>query len=286
MTTDHARMLGRVPRPIACALAAAAVPLVLRLPTPSPTDPLLTPGGTGTPTAPVSTPAATAPTPSSGTPPPTGTTPRPAGPAPARSGNATTPAHAARPSASTARAAAKASPSAAAAPIGAAPLGDAPLDPPRTRPADTSWVLRADRLVLRAVSFRGVVRVRTAAGPVRALKFVARSVDAVNLDATAGRGRAAVRLRARSTATLKGQGDKGVVTLYIRKLSGKVTDLGGAPLPANRSVTITPDAVPPWLAHPAARTRTITCVGATVSPVAQFGGNLSVKRPLLRARAG
>ncbi|WP_369391539.1 hypothetical protein AB5J72_30940 [Streptomyces sp. CG1] len=270
------RMLGRVPRPIACALAAAVVPLTLRLPKPWPTNPLRAPGDTGTPTATVSTPTATAPTPSGAMPTRTGTTAQPASPAPTLPGDGAAPAHAARPSASTARAATKASRS----------FYDAPLDPPPTRPTTISWVLRADRLVLRAVGFRGVVTVRTAAGPIRALTFVARSVEAVNLDVTAGRGRAAVRLRARSRTTLTGQGSDGVVPLYIRSLSGTVTALDGAPLPANRTVTITPDAVPSWLAHPATLTRTITCVDAAVSPVAQFGGNLTVTEPLLHSAAG
>jgi hypothetical protein len=253
-TPPPRRMLGRVPRPVACALAAAAVPLVLRLPTPWPTNPLLTPVDTGTPT---------------------GATAQPAGPARTLPGVGAAPAHAARPSASTARAATGASWS----------FSDAPLDPTPARPTTTSWVLRADRLVLRAVGFRGVVTVRTAAGPIRALKFVARSLAAVNLDVTAGRGRAAVRLRARSRTTLTGQGGNGVVTLYIRSLSGTVTSLGGASLPVNRTVAITPDAVPPWLAHLVTRTRTITCVDATVSPVAQFGGDLSITEPLLHAPA-
>ncbi|MER6568971.1 hypothetical protein ABT288_22990 [Streptomyces sp. NPDC001093] len=130
--------------------------------------------------------------------------------------------------------------------------------------------------------------VRTAAGPVRVLKFTARSVTAVDLDVTAGRGRAAMRLRAgpRTTATLKRQGSRGVVTLYVRKVSGTVTGLGGAPLPADRTVTITPDAVPSWLSHPAVPVRTFSFNDATVAQIAQFGGDLSITGAGYQATAG
>ncbi|MFF7472958.1 hypothetical protein [Streptomyces sp. NPDC008092] len=162
-------------------------------------------------------------------------------------------------------------------------LGSAPL----VRPAKGPCVLRADRLVLRGARFRGVVSVRTGTGSVRALKFTVRSLDAVNLDLTAGRGRAAMRLRARpaTTATLKGQGAGGVTTLYVRKLTGRVTGLGGGPLPADRTVSVTPDAVPRWLSHPATRTRTITLAAATASQITQFGGRLSIRGPQLRTTA-
>ncbi|WP_217544758.1 hypothetical protein [Streptomyces sp. GbtcB6] len=160
---------------------------------------------------------------------------------------------------------------------------------PPVRPAKGPCVLRADRLVLRGARFRGVVSVRTGAGTVRALKFTVRSLDAVNLDLTAGRGRAAMRLRARpaTTATLKGPGAGGVATLYVRRLTGRITGLGGGPLPADRTVTVTVDAVPHWLSHPPApaRTRTITLAGATASQVTQFGGRLSIKGPELRTTA-
>ncbi|MFJ8020544.1 hypothetical protein [Streptomyces sp. NPDC096311] len=151
------------------------------------------------------------------------------------------------------------------------------------RPANTPWVLRADRLVLHGSAFRGVVTVRTAAGSQRMLKFTARSLDFGDLDLTAGRGRAAVRLRTRpaTTSTLKG---KDVVTLYTQKLSGTLVGLGGAPLPADRSVTVTPDALPPWLSHPAVPTRTITFEKVTVSQVAQLGGDMSLAGPVLSAR--
>ncbi|MGW7541783.1 hypothetical protein ACWGKQ_11775 [Streptomyces sp. NPDC054770] len=157
------------------------------------------------------------------------------------------------------------------------------------RPARGPCVLRADRLVLRGARFRGVVSVRTGAGTVRALKFTVRSLDAVNLDLTAGRGRAAIRLRARpaTTSTLKGQRAGGVATLYVRKLTGRVTGLGGGPLPAHRTVTVTPDSVPRWLSHPhrPAVTRTITFTAATASQITQFGGRLSIRGPRLRTTA-
>ncbi|MEV6766020.1 hypothetical protein AB0N16_36385 [Streptomyces sp. NPDC051105] len=168
----------------------------------------------------------------------------------------------------------------------------APADAPRLgahppRAAKDSWVLRADRLVLRGARFHGTTTVHTATGTVRALRFTVRSLDAVDLDLTAGRGRAALRLRARpaTTSTIKGKGAHGVVTLYVRKLSGRVTGLGGSPLPARRTVTVTPGAVPRWLSHPVTRTRTITLVSATVAQVAQLGGRLSIKGPWLRAAA-
>ncbi|MFJ9562217.1 hypothetical protein ACIRQQ_19470 [Streptomyces fuscichromogenes] len=160
---------------------------------------------------------------------------------------------------------------------------------PPVRPAKGFSVLRADRLVLRGARFRGVVSVRTGAGTVRALKFTVRSLDAVSLDLTTGRGRAALRLRARpsTTSTLRGRGAGGVATLYVRRLTGRVTGLGGGPLPAHRSVTVTPDAVPRWLSHPAApaTTRTITIAAATASQVTQFGGRLSIRGPQLRTTA-
>jgi hypothetical protein len=148
-------------------------------------------------------------------------------------------------------------------------------------------VLHADRLVLRGARFHGTATVHTATGTVRALKFTVRSLDAVDLDLTAGRGRAALRLRARpaTTSTIKGKGAGGMVTLYVRKLSGRVTGLGGSPLPAHRTVAVTPGAVPRWLSHPVTRTRTITLVSATVAQVVQFGGRLSIKGPQLRAAA-
>ncbi|MGY4981949.1 hypothetical protein ACWCYL_33225 [Streptomyces sp. 900105755] len=163
---------------------------------------------------------------------------------------------------------------------GGARLGSSPP----VRPAKGPCVLRADRLVLRGARFRGVVSLRTGTGSVRALKFTVRSLDAVNLDLTAGRGRAAMRLRARpaTTSTLKGPGTGGVATIYVRRLTGRVTGLGGSPLPADRTVSVTPDAVPRWLSHPATRTRTITLDAATASQITQFGGRLSIKGPHLR----
>ncbi|MFK0284664.1 hypothetical protein ACIQVL_29930 [Streptomyces sp. NPDC090499] len=159
--------------------------------------------------------------------------------------------------------------------------------PPPVRSAKGPCVLRADRLVLRGARFRGVVSLRTGTGSVRALKFTVRSMDALNLDLTAGRGRAAMRLRARpaTTSTLKGPGTGGVTTFYVRRLTGRVTGLGGSPLPADRTVSVTPDAVPRWLSHPATRTRTITLAAATASQLTQFGGRLSIRGPQLRTTA-
>nr|WP_168509231.1 hypothetical protein [Streptomyces sp. S1D4-11]QIY96557.1 hypothetical protein HEP87_24260 [Streptomyces sp. S1D4-11] len=206
------RSAGRLLRPLACALAVAAVSLVLQLATPAASKALLAPGGIHTSKAPAG----------AGTP--------------------------------------------------VAPLPD--------RPANVPWVLRADRLVLHGSAFRGVVTVRTAAGSQRVLKFTVRSLDLGDLDLTAGRGRAAVRLRAKpaTTSTVKG---KDVVTLYTRKLSGTLVGLGGDPLPADRSVTVTPDTLPPWLSHPAVPTRTITFENVTVSQVAQLSGDMSITGPTL-----
>ncbi|MEV5955958.1 hypothetical protein AB0M11_19655 [Streptomyces sp. NPDC051987] len=160
---------------------------------------------------------------------------------------------------------------------------------PPVRAAKAPCVLRADRLVLRGARFRGVVSLRAGTGTVRALKFTVRSLDAVDLDLTVGRGRAAMRLRARpaTTSTLSGQGAGGVATLYVRRLTGRVTGLGGSPLPAHRNLTVTPDSVPRWLARPAphAATRTITLARATASQLTQFGGRLSIKGPQLRTTA-
>jgi hypothetical protein len=158
-----------------------------------------------------------------------------------------------------------------------------PVARPPGRPVNVPWVLRADRLVLHGSAFRGVVTVRTAAGSARALKFTARSLDFGDLDLTAGRGRAAMRLRTKpaTTSTVKG---KDVVTLYTQKLSGTLVGLGGAPLPADRSVTVTPDALPPWLSHPAVPIRTITFENVTVSQVARLSGDMSIAGPALSAR--
>ncbi|MEU1532639.1 hypothetical protein [Streptomyces fagopyri] len=153
------------------------------------------------------------------------------------------------------------------------------------RPADVPWVLRADRLVLHGSTFRGVVVVRTASGPERVLKFTARSLDFAGLDLTAGRGRTAVRVRARpaTTSTFK---DEGVVTLYTRKLRGTLVGLGGASLPADRTVTVTPDALPAWLPHPVTRPRTITFENVTVSQVTRLSGDMTITGPPLGVTAG
>ncbi|MGV9351568.1 hypothetical protein ACWDSD_44135 [Streptomyces spiralis] len=275
---------GRAPRSIARALALATVPLALHLPTPWPSpDPLSTLGGTATPTARVSAvpaPTPTAPPSPGSTTPPISAVPAPAGSSPAvPDAGVSAPAHGAQPSGSTAASVTSTAPSSSGAPS---------LDPPPVRPADAPWVLRADRLVLRAAAFRGVVTVRTGAGTVEALKFTARSVDAVSLDMTAGRGRAVTRLRTRAgtTSTLKGEGGDNVVTLYLRALSGTLTDLGGAPLPPERTVTVTPASVPDWVTDLATSARTVTFVKVTVSPLTQSGAHLSVTGPLFQAGAG
>jgi hypothetical protein len=210
------RSAGQLLRPLACALAVAALSLVLQLATPAASKALLAPGGIRTSKAPAG----------AGTP--------------------------------------------------VARLPD--------RPANVPWVLRADRLVLHGSAFRGVVTVRTASGAQRVLKFTARSLDFGDLDLTAGRGRAAMRLRAKPATTSTVQGKD--VTLYTQKLSGTLVGLGGEPLPADRSVTVTPDALPPWLSHPAVPTRTITFENVTVSQVAQLSGDMSIAGPTLSVAAG
>ncbi|MFF4749344.1 hypothetical protein ACWD5R_22000 [Streptomyces sp. NPDC002514] len=259
------------------------VPLALHFPTPGPADPFSPRGDTDRPMALPSflpRPTPTAPPEPDTTPSATSTVPDPARVSPLLPGPG-------RPSAPTAHTSAHTRPATA---KPSATPSPAPLDRLPARPANTSWVLRADRLVLRSLHFHGVVTVRTATGSVRVLKFTARSVDATALDlATHGDGgRTAMRLSAGrgTTSTLTGPGSDGVVTLYVRKLSGRVTALGGGPLPADRTVTIAPDAVPSWLAHQAAPTRTITFTDAAVSPLAQFGGNLSITGPRLHARPG
>ncbi|MFD6971590.1 hypothetical protein [Streptomyces sp. NPDC059979] len=210
------RVTGRLLRPLACALAAAALSVVLPLATPAASKALLA-DGTGT----------------SHTSAGTGT----------------------------------------------------PTDQPPARPANAPWVLRADRLVLHDSAFHGVVTVRTAAGSERALKFTVRSLDIGDLDLTVGRGSSAMRLRAKPTTTSTVTG-KDVVTLYTQKLSGTVIGLGGAPLPTDRSVTVTPDALPPWLAHPAVPTRTLTFENVTVSQIAPVSGNMSITGPALSTADG
>ncbi|MDN3262262.1 hypothetical protein QWJ26_21130 [Streptomyces sp. CSDS2] len=119
--------------------------------------------------------------------------------------------------------------------------------------------------------------VPTAAGARRALKFTVRSLEALDLDLMAGKGDAAIRLRTgpTTTSTLKGEGSEGMVTLYVRALSGTLTTLGGVSLPGPRTVSLAPESIPAWLA-PAGPARTITFTDATVSPLAQYGGNLSL----------
>ncbi|MFE9611415.1 hypothetical protein [Streptomyces sp. NPDC006012] len=283
--------LGRPPRLIACALAVAVVPLALHFPTPGSANSFAPRGDTGSPMALPSllprTPPTAPPEPGA-TPSATSTVPEPAGappPLPGPGGQSTPTASAsasASASANTPRTTTDPSPTHSPSPF------PAPLERLPFRPTNTSWVLRADRLVLRSLGFHGVVTVRTAAGPVRVLKFTARSVTATALDLSTDGGRTVMRLPVGpgATSTLTGPGGNGVVTLYVRKLSGRVTALGDAPLPADRTATVTPDAVPPWLVPRATPTRMITFTDATVSPLAQFGGNLSITGPRLATRPG
>lgn len=170
-------------------------------------------------------------------------------------------------------------------PSGAVRTSEAPVDRSPARLAGVLPELRAGRLVLHGSTFRGVVTVRTAAGSERVLKFTARSLDIGGLDLRAGRDGAAMRLRTgpATTSTVKG---RDVVTLYTRKLSGTLAGLGGAPLPADRSVAITPDALPPWLTHPAVPTRTVTFEDVTVSQLARLSGDMSLTGTVLRPGAG
>ncbi len=75
-----------------------------------------------------------------------------------------------------------------------------------------------------------------------------------------------------------------MVTLYTRKLSGTLVDW--AALHSRRTaVTVTPDALPPWLSHPAVPTRTMTFENVTVSQVARLSeGDMSIAGPTLSAR--
>ncbi|CAL9302573.1 hypothetical protein [Streptomyces sp. SudanB182_2057] len=281
MATDHStpptgtRPRPRTSRPALCALAAATLPLALHFPTPWTTSPPSTPAATASPTAAGTAsppPPHTTPPPESGTPSPESGTPSPSAtphhPTPTSSGpeappTPTTQAPSKRPRATRPRPPKRST--------------TAPLDRPPARPARTPWTLHADRLVLRAATFHGTVTVPTAAGSRRALKFTVRSLEALDLDLTAGEGDAAIRLRTgpTTTSTLKGEGSEGMVTLYVRALSGTLTALGGVPLPEPRTVSLSPDSVPAWLA-PAGPASTITFTDVTVSPLAQYGGNLTL----------
>ncbi|MET8330588.1 hypothetical protein [Streptomyces sp. NPDC005181] len=158
---------------------------------------------------------------------------------------------------------------------------DAPLDRPSARLANEPWILRAGRLVLHGSAFRGVVTVRTPAGPKRLLKFTSRSVDIGDLDLTT-RPSGAIHLQSKPATTSTIRGD-GLVTLYLEELSGTLTSLGGAPLPAVRSVTLTPDALPQWLFHAVAHPRTVSFDTVTVSQAGQFDGDLTIEGALFRA---
>lgn len=116
--------------------------------------------------------------------------------------------------------------------------------------------------------------------PERVLRFTARVTVIADLDLTTGGGGVRLRARPATTSTIRGPD---VVTLYTARLSGSLTGLGGAPLQAVRSVTITPDALPQWLSHPGAFTRTVTFEDVTVSPAGQFGGDPTLLGPDLRA---
>jgi hypothetical protein len=161
-------------------------------------------------------------------------------------------------------------------PPGAAGTDDAPRDRPPAALSGAPWVLRADRLVLRASTFHGVVSVPTRAGTERVVKFTARAMDIAGLDLTTGAGGVRLRARPATTSIIRG---KDAVTLYARSLSGSLTGLGGAPLPAIRRVTITPDALPSWLSHPGVPRRTVTFEDVTVAQVGQFNGDLAIAGP-------
>ncbi|MGX1541835.1 hypothetical protein [Streptomyces adustus] len=159
----------------------------------------------------------------------------------------------------------------------------APGAPLPVRLANASWKLRATRLVLRTLTFRGVVTVRGRSGSVRMLRFTARSVDAVGLDVTVRQGGTTLRLRAReaATSTLKGRSN-GVVTLYLRELTGTVAARAGTPLPPHGAVTVTPDAIPSWLTNQPAPARTLTLTGATASHLTACDADLIVPGPQIR----
>ncbi|MER7682635.1 hypothetical protein [Streptomyces sp. NPDC096934] len=264
--TRGARLVpGRGPQPLARALAVATVPLVLQFPAPRPVSSPLTPDRAQSRAASTGIPA----------------------PSPDRSG--------------------------ATAATGSRTAGRMPgLPPPRARPADAvpaatsspsgparasvppsapggevSSTLRAQRLVLRGLRFHGVVTVHTAAGDTRVLEFTARSADVVGLDVTVVQGATTMRLRARtaSTSLRKGVGGAPAMTFRLRELSGRLTSLVGAPLPGGHTLTVTPDAVPDWLAHPSTPTRTVTLTSATVSRFTQSGGELSLVGARLRVSA-
>ncbi|MFD4138644.1 hypothetical protein [Streptomyces sp. NPDC058572] len=165
-------------------------------------------------------------------------------------------------------------------PIDAARTG-APRDRSPAPLGSRPWVLRAERLVLHGSVFHGVVTVRTAAGAERVLKFTARLMDIAGLDLTTG-GSSGLRLRARPAATSTVRG-KNVVTLYTARLSGSLTSLGGAPLPAVRNVTISPDSLPGWLSHPGVASRTVAFDDVSMSQIGQFGGDLTIAGPDFRA---
>ncbi|MFE3265089.1 hypothetical protein [Streptomyces sp. NPDC059215] len=264
--TRGARLVpGRSPQPLARALAVATMPLVLQFPAPRPVSSLLTPDRAQSRTASTSIPAPS-PDRSGAT---AGTGPRAAGRTPAL------PPPRARP--------ADAVPTATSSPSGPARASV----PPPTPDGEPSSTLRAKRLVLRGLRFHGVVTVHTAAGDTRVLEFTARSADVVGLDVTVVQGTTTMRLRARSASTSlrEGVGGAPAMTFRLRELSGRLASLGGAPLPADHTLTLTPDAVPDWLAHPSTPTRTVTLKSATVSRFTQSGGELSLVGTRLRVSA-
>ncbi|TXS71529.1 hypothetical protein EAO69_22310 [Streptomyces sp. me109] len=261
--TRGARLVpGRSPQPLARALAVATVPLVLQFPAPRPVSSLLTADRAQSRTESTSIPA---PSPDRGEA-TSGTGSRTAGRMPVL------PPPRARP--------ADAVPTAT-----SAPSGSARASVPSSEPGgEVSSTLRAERLVLRGLRFHGVVTVHTAAGDTRVLEFTARSADAVGLDVTVVQGATTMRLRARaaSTSLRKGVGGAPAMTFRLRELSGRLSSLGGAPLPADHTLALTPDAVPDWLAHSSTPTRTVTLTSATVSRFTQSGGELSLVGTHLR----
>ncbi|MFF4229530.1 hypothetical protein [Streptomyces sp. NPDC001820] len=160
------------------------------------------------------------------------------------------------------------------------PVGlHSPMDEAAARMPAVPWTLHSSRLVLRNSVFRGVVTVETVAGPKRVLKFTARSVDIDDLDVRVNQGSGTSHLKAEpgTTSTIAGE----TVTMYTERLTGTITGLEGSPLPSDRSVTLTPDSLPPWLFDPVAAApissmRTLTFQEVTVSQAGQSGGDLTI----------
>lgn len=159
-------------------------------------------------------------------------------------------------------------------------LGPAvPVDLATAQLSGDPWTLYGSRLALRGSVFRGVVTVPTTGGSEQVLKFTVQAVDIADLDMTAKQSSTVWHVQADRgvTSTITG----GAVTLYLEKLSGTLTGLGGGLLPADRRVTLTPDSLPPWLYDrvaeaPVSSPRTLTFSDVTLSQVGELGGELTV----------